>query len=82
MFVIIFVLTIEQLCSLITLFKFVHSFAVVARLRRERTSDFTFFGGRKHKKTTSSFFFGIWKQCLRIQLQKKLPTFAELNEME
>ena len=57
MFMIIFILTIEQLCSFITLFKFVHFFAVVARLRRESASDFTFFGGREHKKTTSSFFF-------------------------
>ena len=56
---------------------FLYFFAVTARLRRE--TALTFCGGRKHMITTF-FFFSI--QSFRIQLQKKLPTFDELNEME
>ena len=41
-----------------------------------------FMKGREHKTTT--FFFFSWTsiQSFRIQLQRKLPTFDELNEME
>ena len=44
--------------------------------------NFTFCGGREHK--TRTFFFFSWTliQPSRIQLQRKLPTFDELNEME
>ena len=60
----------------------VHFFAVTARLRRENAeSDFTFRGERKHKDFLSPFLhFGTVFQ--KFQLQKRLPTFDELNEME
>ena len=60
----------QQLCTFITLF--VHFVAVVARLQRER----------EYKTTTFFFFFLTLIQSFRIQLQKKLRTFDELNEME
>ena len=58
---------------------FVHFFAVVARLQRESAY---FVEWREHK--TRTFFFFSWTliQSFRIQLQKNLPTFDELNEME
>ena len=45
-----------------------------------KLSNFTFFGGREHK--TTSFFFFSWTlmQYFRIQLQKNLPTFDEMND--
>ena len=44
--------------------------------------NFTFCGG--HERKTTTFFFFSWTliQSFRIQLQKKLATFDELNEME
>ena len=44
--------------------------------------NFTFFGGREHKTTTFFFFSRTLMQYFRIQLQKYLPTFDEMNEME
>ena len=44
--------------------------------------NFTFCRGREHKTTTFFFFSWTLIQSFRIQLQKKLPTFDELNEME
>ena len=44
--------------------------------------NFTFFGGREHKTTTFFFFSRPLMQYFRIQLQKHLPTFDEMNEME
>ena len=82
MFMIIFILTIEKLCSFITLFKFVHFFAVVARVRRESTSNFTFFGGREHTKTSFLFLFLNLETVFNNSPAEKLPIFAELNEME
>ena len=60
----------------------VHFFAVTARLRRENAeSDFTFRGERKHNDFLSPFLhFGTVFQ--KFQLQKRLPTFDELNEVE
>ena len=47
-----------------------------------KTPNFPFCRGREQKTTT--FFFFSWNlmQSLRIQLQKKLLTFDEFNEME
>ena len=44
--------------------------------------NFTFCRGREQSTTT--FFFLSWTlmQSFRIELQKNLPTFDELNEME
>ena len=44
--------------------------------------NFTICQGREHKTTT--FFFSSWTliQSFRIQLQKNLPTFDKLNELE
>ena len=70
----------QQLCTCITLFYF---FAVVARLRLESTiPNFTFWGGRDHKTTISFFFSWTSMQSFSIHLQKKSPTFVELNEMK
>ena len=45
--------------------------------------SFTFCGGYEHKTTTKTFFYFSWTlELFRIQLQKKLQTFDELNEME
>ena len=44
--------------------------------------NFTFNGGREHKTPTFSFFLWISIQSFRSQLEKKLPTFDELDEME
>ena len=60
----------------------VHFFAVTARLRRENAeSDFTFCGERKHNDFLSPFlhFDTVFQ---KFQLQKRLPTFDELNEVE
>ena len=54
-------------------------FAVVARLQ---VPKFTFCRGREHKTTTFFFFFWTLMQSFRNQLQKHLPTFGEVNEME
>ena len=47
-----------------------------------KVPNFTFCLGREHK--TTIFFFLSWTliQSLRIKLQRNLPTFDELNEME
>ena len=60
----------------------VHFFAFTARLRRENAeSDFTFRGERKHNDFLSPFlhFDTVFQ---KFQLQKRLPTFDELNEVE
>ena len=44
--------------------------------------NFTFWGGRELKTTTFFSFSWISIQPFRIQIQKKLPTFDELNKME
>ena len=62
---------------------FVHFFAVVARLRHESTvPNFTFWGGREHKTTIFFFFSWTSMQSFRIHLQKRSPTFVELNEVK
>ena len=62
---------------------FVHFSAIVARLQRETAcSNFTFCRGREQETITLLFFSWTLMQSLRIQFQKKLPTFDELNEME
>ena len=43
---------------------------------------FTFCREREHKKTTFFFFSWTFIRSFRFQLQKNLPTFDELNEME
>ena len=60
----------------------VHFFAVAARLRRENAeSEFTFCGERKHNDFLSPLlhFDTVFK---KFQLQKRLPTFDELNVVE
>ena len=42
----------------------------------------TFCAGREHKLTTFFFFSRTSIQSFRIQFQKQLPAFDELNEME
>ena len=61
---------------------FVHTYflAVVARQQSEKVPDFTFCRGREHKTTTFLFFSWTLIQSFRIQLQKNLPTFGELNK--
>ena len=44
--------------------------------------NFTFCGERDHKTTTLFLFSWTSIQSFKIQLQKKLPTFDELNQME
>ena len=61
---------------------FVHFFAVVARLRRESAFFHVLSRMAEHKTTTFFFFSWTLIQSFRIQLQKNLPTFDELNEME
>ena len=56
----------------------VHFSAVVARLMPK----FTFCRGREHKTTTFVFFFWTLIHSFRFQLQKNLPTFDELDEVE
>ena len=43
---------------------------------------FTFCRGREHKTTTFFFFSWTMIQSFKIQLQKNLPAFDELNDME
>ena len=43
--------------------------------------SFKFCGGREHKATIVFFFSGTSIRSFKIQLQRKLPTFDELNEM-
>ena len=45
--------------------------------------NFIFCWGREHK-TTNFFFFFFWTsiQSFRIKLERKLPTYDELNEMQ
>ena len=47
-----------------------------------KTSNFTFCGGCEHKTKTFFFFSKTLIQPVRIHLQKKLPTFDKLNDME
>ena len=48
-----------------------------------KTPNFTYGGGREHKTTTLFLFSWTSLHSFRIrQLQKKLPAFDELNEME
>ena len=47
-----------------------------------KVTNFTFSRGREQKTTTFFFFFWTLMQSFRIQLQKELPTFDQLNEME
>ena len=67
----------QQLCTCITLFC-----TFLCRRCTARTWNclMTFFWGREHKTTT--FYFLAWTlmQSIRIQLQKRLPTFDEMNE--
>ena len=60
---------------------FVHFFAVVARLQRE--SAWIHVLSRTGTQDNNFLFFS-WTliQSFRIQLQKHLPTFDEVNEME
>ena len=67
-------------CTYITLFLYIslpslHDYNMKVR-------KFTFCRGREHKTTTFFFFSWTLIQSFRIQLQKNLPTFDELNEME
>ena len=57
-----------------------NNFAVTARLRR-KMPNLTFGGGREHKTMTFFFFPELRYSLLEIKLQKKLPTFEEVNEM-
>ena len=57
-------------------------FAFVARLHYNvRVPNFTFCRGSEHKTIPFVFFFWTLITSFRIQLQKNLPTFDELNEM-
>ena len=47
-----------------------------------KVPNLTFCRGREHKTTTFFFFSWTFIQSYRIQLQKKLPAFDELNELE
>ena len=60
---------------------FLHFFAVAALLQRESASLHVL--SRTWTKTTTFFFFSLTSiQSFRIQLQKNLPTFNELNELK
>ena len=69
----------QQLCTCITLFC---TFFCLHFEYDVKMPIFTFRGGRERKTTTFFFFSSSSIQSFRIQLQKKLPTFVELNEME
>ena len=60
---------------------FVHSLLSLHDYNVKRP-NFTFCRGREQKTTTFFFFYWTLMQSFRIQLQKKLPTFDELNGME
>ena len=60
---------------------FVHFSAVVARPQRE-TASFHVLSRTGTKDNNFLFLFLNFDAVLRIQLQKDLPTFDELNEME
>ena len=47
-----------------------------------KVPKFAFCQGQEHKTTTVFFFSWTLIQSFRIQLQKQLPTFDEVNEME
>ena len=61
---------------------FVHSLPFLHDYDVNRMPIFTNCGGREHKRTTMFFFSWSSVHSFRIQLQKKLPAFDELNEME
>ena len=67
----------QQLCTCICTFSLpsLHD-------QNVKMPNFTFCRGREHTTTTFFFFSRTLIQSFRIQLQKKLPTFDELNEME
>ena len=60
---------------------FLHFFAVTANYDF-KLPNFTFCGGSTHKTTTFFFFSWTLIQSFSIQIQKKQPTFDELNEIE
>ena len=59
---------------------FVHFFAVVSRLQRE--SAWIHVLSRTGTQDNNFLFFSWTLNSFRIQLQKHLPTFDEVNEME
>ena len=70
----------QQLCTCITLcchisLPSLHDYNV-------RVPNFTCCLGREHKTTTFFFFSWTLIHSFRIQVQKNLPTFDELNELE
>ena len=70
----------QELCTCITLFWYIslrslHDYDL-------KVPNFTFCGGCEHKPTIFFFVSSTSMQSFRIHLQKKLPTFVELNEMK
>ena len=59
---------------------FAHFFAVTHDYK-VKIHSFTFCRGREHKTTVFSSFSRTLKQSFRIQLQRSLPTFDELNQI-
>ena len=72
-------LTKQQLCTCIKLFC---TFPRHCTTTTWKCLISRFCGGREHKAMTFFFFFWTSIQSFRIQLQKKLPSFDELNERE
>ena len=77
-----FILAKQQLCTCTRFLIFVHFSAVRCTTYNAKVPNSTFCRGQEHK--TAIFFFFYWTliQSFRIQLQKYLATFDELNEME
>ena len=71
----------QQLCTCITLLYISLSSLYDYNVK---VPDFTLYRGREHKRQRTSFSLKSRTtiQSFRIQLQKNLPTFDELNELE
>ena len=70
----------QQLCKNITLSWYISLPSLYDY--HVKMPNFTFCGKREHKTTTLFFLFPHFDTLFRIQLQNKLPTLNELNEME
>ena len=78
-----FILAKQQLCTCTRFLIFVHFLA--SRPLHDynvKVPNSTFCRGQEHKTTIFFFFYWTLIQSFRIQLQKNLATFDELNKME
>ena len=71
-----------KLCNYARASGFLYTSLLSLNYYNDKTPKLTFFRGHEHKTTTFVFFSSTLIQSSRIQLQKNLLTFEELDELE